>query len=130
MSSVMRRLVVLPAPFAPRKPKTPPGGTSKVRSSTAVKPPKRFTTRSNTKTDSRASLQGSARSEACFPPAAKCGLVDPRARHPLGLGEVLDAVGAHQRHAAVAEDGGLADRRHLGDLHGRALAARQVDEVA
>jgi hypothetical protein len=38
----MRSVVVLPAPFGPRKPVIRPGSTVKVRSSTAVKPPKRF----------------------------------------------------------------------------------------
>ena len=38
----MRRVVVLPAPFGPRKPVIRPGSTSKSRWSTAVKEPKRL----------------------------------------------------------------------------------------
>ena len=40
--SSMRRVVVLPAPLGPRKPVIRPGSTSKLRSSTAVKVPKRL----------------------------------------------------------------------------------------
>src|SRR5699024_1691052 len=40
--SSMRRVVVLPAPFGPRKPVTRPGATSNVRSSTARNEPKSF----------------------------------------------------------------------------------------
>ena len=39
---INRKVVVLPAPFGPRKPVTTPGWTSKLRSSTAVFWPKRF----------------------------------------------------------------------------------------
>ena len=39
---IMRRVVVLPAPFGPRNPVTPPGCTSKLRSSTARFGPKCF----------------------------------------------------------------------------------------
>ena len=35
-------VVVLPAPFGPRKPNASPGATSKSIASTAVKSPKRF----------------------------------------------------------------------------------------
>src|SRR5258708_618665 len=44
MPTIIRMVVVLPAPFGPRKPKTRPALTSKLRSSTAVKSPKRFVT--------------------------------------------------------------------------------------
>src|SRR5258706_10795763 len=44
MPTIMRMVVVLPAPLGPRKPKTRPARTSKLRSSTAVKSPKRFVT--------------------------------------------------------------------------------------
>src|SRR5205085_1245387 len=37
----MRTVVVLPAPFGPRKPKTVPAGIASVKSSTAVRSPKR-----------------------------------------------------------------------------------------
>src|SRR6476619_2978277 len=40
--SSIRRVVVLPAPFGPRKPVIRPGSTSKLRSSTATKEPKRL----------------------------------------------------------------------------------------
>src|SRR5918993_676310 len=40
--STMRNVVLLPAPFGPRKPVTCPGRTSKLRSCTAVTAPKRF----------------------------------------------------------------------------------------
>src|SRR6476646_9975466 len=40
--STIRRVVVLPAPLGPRKPVIRPGSTSKLRSSTAVKAPKRL----------------------------------------------------------------------------------------
>ena len=39
----MRMAVDLPAPLLPRSPKTSPAWTEKVRSSTAVKAPKRLT---------------------------------------------------------------------------------------
>ena len=40
----IRIVVVLPAPFAPRKPKTSPGRTSNVSPSRAVVAPNRFVT--------------------------------------------------------------------------------------
>ncbi|CCI52066.1 hypothetical protein BN13_140058 [Nostocoides jenkinsii Ben 74] len=40
--SSIRKVVVLPAPFGPRKPVTRPGSTVKVRSRTAVKSPNRL----------------------------------------------------------------------------------------
>ena len=40
--STIRIVVLLPAPFGPRKPVTRPGRTSKLRSSTAVHPPEAF----------------------------------------------------------------------------------------
>ena len=39
---MQRMVVLLPAPFGPRKPVTRPGLTSKLRSSTATTLPKRF----------------------------------------------------------------------------------------
>src|ERR1700679_3767096 len=55
MSSVMRSEVVLPAPLPPRNPKMTPSGTAKLKLSTAVKSPKRLTTRSSVRTDKVAS---------------------------------------------------------------------------
>src|SRR5436853_1848842 len=48
MFTIMRIVVVLPAPFGPIRPKTRPGRTCKLRSLTAVNPPKRLVTRSRT----------------------------------------------------------------------------------
>jgi hypothetical protein len=40
---MIRIAVLLPAPLLPRRPKTSPGWTEKLTSSTATKSPKRFT---------------------------------------------------------------------------------------
>src|SRR5438552_17517003 len=48
MLTIMRIVVVLPAPFGPMRPKTRPGRTCRLRSLTAVNTPKRLVTRSRT----------------------------------------------------------------------------------
>src|SRR5215475_8281133 len=54
----MRSAVVLPAPFGPRSPKQTPGGTSRSRSRTATRAPKRFVTPRARITDSPAGCIG------------------------------------------------------------------------
>ncbi len=47
MPTIMRMVVVFPAPLGPMRPKMRPGLTERLSPSTAVKSPKRFVTRSS-----------------------------------------------------------------------------------
>src|SRR5262245_18734586 len=70
---IMRRVVVLPAPFGPRKPVIEPSWTTKLTSSTARKSPKSLLTRSSSRTCMGRGIVTSRARAAQFakPPAAR-----------------------------------------------------------
>ena len=80
--SSIRRVVVFPLPFGPRKPVTRPGSTSNSSWSTAVKDPKRFV---RPRTSIRASVNvGSScgHGVSLHPAEAGCSVLDnPTANH-------------------------------------------------
>src|ERR1022692_3668972 len=77
--SSMRRAVVFPAPFGPRKPTTRPDSTSKLTWSTATSPPKRLVRSRNSITATAANLpvRSGYRRGADTPPAAPESASEP-----------------------------------------------------
>src|SRR6185437_1608220 len=106
MPSIMRSVVVLPAPLGPRKPRIEPFSSAKERSSTAVKSPKRLVTwESSTMVKTRGSRSGLGHSIRTSPGAGENvrQSLDPDvlAQHAAEQGELLAAQpGAQARGGA------------------------------
>src|SRR5262245_38327793 len=112
----MRRVVVLPAPLGPSRPKTLPRGTSSDRSFTAVWPAKAFVTPLRRMAYSLTGVlpivraRGGAGSPACRAGASYPG--DGGSVFPEGL------EGAHARGAAAGNVGGEKGHQQQQGAHG------------
>src|SRR5262245_50185906 len=121
--AIIRMVVVLPAPFGPRKPWISPGSTSRLTPSTAVKRPY-FLTSSSTRIIGASPppwLRPAARTARVV--AGKVEVEGPRVgqgaadEHGVGLGPLLEVEDLELGSADQAQDGGLLVEPATGQAH-------------